>query len=587
MLGLFARELWRKLRRRLRVGPVFRWRYSGRTPDRVLIVPPDLRLADPHKASEIRAGRFLLGGMSVDVGEQSPFRIETRSASWRRSLDGFRWLRHLHEAGTAEAAESARELVGDWIALHGRRVAMPAWEPGTTARRVIAWLQHSSIVLQGADYAFYRNFLRTLAMQIRYLRITAAEMPPGEERLRARIALAFAALSLPNRPAALKAATRNLAIELDRQILPDGGHVSRNPLALIELLADLLPLRQTYANQAETPPAALLNAIERMFPALRFFRHADGSLGRFNGMGATSFERVASVLRHDDSGGTPLLHASHSGYERLSIGGTTVLADTGAPPPQWVSENAHAGCLSFELSSGRQCYIVNSGVDARGADDFRVLARSTAAHSTATLNDSSSCRYGPASALLGAMLLSGPRKVTSRRLDKPGTQGFSARHDGYLQRFGLLHEREMMLAQDGRVLDGSDRFLRPDGRPAEPGAASAVAVRFHLHPDAALFLDRGDRLIVGGQGDEAWVFACDGVEPVVEESIFFAGIAGPRRTRQIVLSFDASTMPEVQWRFTRMTIAGRGQGGAKPAGGQASAGRDPGPAEDDTAAGNF
>ncbi len=106
MLGLFARELWRKLRRRLRVGPVFRWRYSGRTPDRVLIVPPDLRLADAHKASEITAGRFLLGGMAVEVGDQSPFRIEARSASWRRSLDGFRWLRHLHEAGTPEAARA-------------------------------------------------------------------------------------------------------------------------------------------------------------------------------------------------------------------------------------------------------------------------------------------------------------------------------------------------------------------------------------------------------------------------------------------------------------------------------------------------
>ncbi len=62
--------------------------------------------------------------------------------------------------------------------MHGRKVAMPAWEPGTTARRVIAWLQHSSIVLQGADYPFYRSFLRTLAVQIRYLRVTAAEMPP-------------------------------------------------------------------------------------------------------------------------------------------------------------------------------------------------------------------------------------------------------------------------------------------------------------------------------------------------------------------------------------------------------------------------
>ena len=39
--------------------------------------------------------------------------------------------------------------------------------------------------------------------------------------------------------------------ELDRQILPDGSHLSRNPQASVELLFDLLPLRQTYANQGE------------------------------------------------------------------------------------------------------------------------------------------------------------------------------------------------------------------------------------------------------------------------------------------------------------------------------------------------
>ena len=47
---LVAREMWRKTRRRLRSGPVYRWRYSGRTPERVLIAPPDLRLADSQIA---------------------------------------------------------------------------------------------------------------------------------------------------------------------------------------------------------------------------------------------------------------------------------------------------------------------------------------------------------------------------------------------------------------------------------------------------------------------------------------------------------------------------------------------------------
>jgi hypothetical protein len=40
-----AVELWRRFRRRLRAGPVYSWGFSGRTPARVLIAPPDQRLA--------------------------------------------------------------------------------------------------------------------------------------------------------------------------------------------------------------------------------------------------------------------------------------------------------------------------------------------------------------------------------------------------------------------------------------------------------------------------------------------------------------------------------------------------------------
>ena len=349
----------------------------------------------------------------------------------------------------------------------GSRSTAPAFpaSPGTrpiTARRIIAWLQHSSVVLQGAEFPFYRAFLKSLAVQIRFLRSMAPEMPDGKEKLRARIALAFAALSLPVPPSALRTATRNLSSEIERQILPDGGHISRNPMAVLELLADLLPLRQTYANQAEEPPEALIGAVERMLPALRFFRHQDGSLARFNGMGATIHDRIAAILRHDDTAGAPLLHAPHSGYERLSMGGTTVIADTGLPPHADVSGRAHAGCLSFEMSSGRHNFIVNSGVDTFGAPEFRPLARATAAHSTATLNDTSSARFNNSSgvnALIGAPLVSGAKHVACERQDSKDTQGFVAVHDGYVSRFGIYHERALSLSHGGDELTGIDRFF--------------------------------------------------------------------------------------------------------------------------------
>src|SRR5690606_31053217 len=146
-------------------------------------------------------------------------------------------------------------------------------------------------------------------------------------------------------------------------------------------------------------------------------------LARFNGMGATSHDRIAAILHHDDTVGAPLLHAPHSGYERLAMGQTTVIADTGRAPPAEVSHTSQAGCLSFEISSGRSHFIVNCGVDTYGADDFRPLSRSTAAHSTLTLNDTSSARFTLPrrfSHLLGAPLINGPQDVPCQRMDSEG-----------------------------------------------------------------------------------------------------------------------------------------------------------------------
>ncbi|WP_254634026.1 heparinase II/III family protein [Mesorhizobium sp. GbtcB19] len=556
---LVAKEFWRKTRRRLRAGPIYRWRYSGRTPERVLIAPPDLRLADPQIALEIYYGRYPLSGHLVETGGRSPFQLDVPNRGWQKSLHGFRWLRHMRATGTELAAANARALVTDWIAMHGNQISGVAWEPGTTAKRVIAWLQHSSVVLQGAEFPFYRAFLKSLAVQIRYLRSMAREMPDGEGRLRARIALAFAALSLPAPASALRSATRNLAEELEHQILPDGGHISRKPMAVLELLADLLPLRQTYANQAEAPPSALIGAIDRMLPALRFFRHQDGSLARFNGMGATIHDRIATIMRHDDTVGAPLLHAPHSGYERLSMGGVTVIADTGLPPPVDVSNAAHAGCLAFELSSGRQHFIVNAGIDTYGAPEFRPLARATAAHSTATVNDTSSARFSHSlrvSDLLGSPLIGGPQHVPCKRLDQKGMHGFVARHDGYAAQFGFLHERELKLGTNGNVLAGRDRFLRPGNAAIRNNGRDFVTVRFHVHPDITVLQDDHDRFTLAAAQGDSWVFTCAEVVPEVEESIYFAGLSGPRRSRQIVLAFKASEIAEVHWQLTRTHIAG-------------------------------
>ena len=532
--------------------------WPGRT-DRLIIAPHDLRTADATRAAEIYAGRFVFAGKIVNCHGRSIFDLEPPSEDWEVALLGFGWLRHLRAADTALTRANARALVEDWISNPANKRRPIARRADVLARRVISLLSQAPLVLNDTDNKFYRRYLRALAREIRYLRYTMVDIPDGVARLQVLIALCYAALCLANQARHIRSASRKLSDELQRQILPDGGHISRNPGALIELLIDLLPLRQTFAARNIAPPPALLNAIDRMMPMLRFFRHGDGNFALFNGMSATPSDLLATLLAYDDTHGAPMANMPHTGFQRLDAGQMTLIMDTGPPPPANVSHDAHAGCLSFELSSGISRIVSNCGMPTTGRENWRPFARGTAAHSTLTYHETSSCQFVELSAmkrlLHGAPVITGPAVVESyREIVQNGTL-LTTSHDGYLAKFGVLHRRTLMVAEDGTRLDGEDTLQPPQGGRLK-GADADFALRFHLHPavKASRLSDaRGVMLVLPNR--DVWTFEALDDKVDLEDSVFLAGNDGPRRTAQIVIRQDARQAPTIRWSFARSTAS--------------------------------
>jgi uncharacterized heparinase superfamily protein len=437
------------------------------------------------------------------------------------------------------------------LSLAGKPGAIPAWEPEVAARRMLAFLSQSPVILDGADRAFYRRFMKGLGRTQVFLERKIAGGLAGEPRLIAAIALAEFGLCVEGTGNLTRKGTKPLAGELDRQILPDGGHISRNPEILLDLLPDLLPLRQAYAARGLQPPAQLLNVIDRMMPMLRMFRHGDGTLALFNGMGVTPPELLATILAYDDARAQPLTNARHSGYQRLEAGDTIVLIDAGRPPPQIYSHRAHAGCSSFEFSVGAQRLVINCGAPDANRAPAREAARMTAAHSTLVIDDTSSCRFATQTGLrkwLGDETISGPTKVDVERHDLPSGTMVGVAHDGYEAKFGLIHERRLALAKDGKLLEGIDRLRAAgEGRPTE---AHAVALRFHIHPNVRLKrVHEGGAVLCILPNGRRWLFETTAGRVVIEESIFFAAPDGPRSCFQIVIHDETGDGMVVEWSF--------------------------------------
>lgn len=534
-------------------------------PKRLLLAPQDLKTADPTIAQDIYSGYYVFEGRSVKTEGQSPFLAAPPSLAWAEELYGFSWLRHLRAAGTALAQANARALVREFLEGMGYSKAYFANETQVVSRCLISFICQSPLILDGADHPFYMDFMQALGKMVRKLEYDVRYHSVPYRRLQAAIALCYAGLCCEGLETVLKKANRYLENELNNQILVDGGHISRNPRHLVDLLLDLLPLRQIYISRGQTILPSLQQTIDRMLPMLRLFRFPDGTLAHFNGMGITATDHLATLLMYDEVRAKPNLHTPYSGYARIEACTTVMVADIGGPPPTLSSAEACAGCLSFEFASGTSRLVVNCGIPYSASDALSLAARSTAAHSTLSPNhtpqfDFLNTKENKVSKKItsflmkqiGPVILSAQPEVTCQRDESPHSTQIIASHDAYRDQYGFIHQRKWNLHNEGNTLQGEDTLIFDEGRKLE----EPLTIRFHLAPDIrANIVPSGQTVIMELPNSEVWQFSCELHEPQLEESMFFSVTDGVRHTEQIVLYLFPEENPNILWRFDRIREA--------------------------------
>ena len=546
-------------------------------------VPPPFFEADITPPGDAEAGRAMLEGRWLRFGQsfapppEAPFWTaplpSERFALW---LHGFSWLPDLLAAsrsgdgdgGTARAAE----LVDGWIAEYGRYHAV-AWHPDTAASRLFHWLAAWTPALAGSE-----SCRRSAQRQAAFLKTNLRRTTPGLPRLRASAAVAMFGARLPaDRGEAWTARGLDaLGAEVGEQILPDGGHVSRSPEALLLALDVLRAVDALLEARGMATPTAVRRAIDRGTPALGVFRHADGALATFHGGGAVAVPAGP---------GRPFVFAPQSRFHRLQRGEegahTVVLVDVGGAPDFPFDGSAHLSPLAFEMSVPAGRIIVNCGWSAEQPLSWREVVRATAAHSTLTLRDRSAGELaGPDSPLCplagGAPVLRDASPVKAARRESELGVLVECEHAGYLGGTDLLHQRRLFLSDDGGDLRGEDALDLPLGRDAVIRDAVPFTVRFHLHPDVEAVPGRDGRhvrLVLGSGGGAAeWVFLVsrdDTLSVGLEPSAWLGGGAKPVPSRQIVIHGHAvpGTRRTVRWaiRSRAALEAGRtdGQGPAQ------------------------
>lgn len=523
--------------------------FGGRAATGFVSQPEPKTIGSHARGRQLLAGNFLFAGHLAEAPGRLIWDLPVPDAAFAEEIHGFAWLDDLAAVTQGQARDRAQAWTYDWIRRHGRGRG-PGWAPDLAGRRVIRWINHGVMLLQGRDRRDQQAYFRSLAAQTRFLARRWKQARPGLPRFEALTGLVIAGLALTGMERLVGPARAALARECETQVDAGGGIATRNPEELLEVFTLLTWAAAALGEAGRSPDRAHLDAIFRIAPVLRALRHSDGGLARLHGGGRGLEGRLDQALA---SAGVraPPPEGLAMGFARLSAGRTSVIVDAASPPKGAASVNAHASTLAFELTSGRRPLIVSCGSGAAFGADWHRAGRATPSHSTLCLAGLSSSRLG-AEGLLGKtrreQLADVPKVVRVQQLATEDGTLFVAGHDGYVATHGLTHVRQLDLALDGRRLSGEDTLGAMTGgdrrrfdAALKRAQAEAVRfdIRFHLHPDVDVALDLGGTAVsMALKSGEIWIFRHDGsARLAIEPSVYLEkGRLKPRVTRQIVLS---------------------------------------------------
>lgn len=518
--------------------PLIRWSWTGPSSEEYLAGLGEFRPTDRETVLEMMQGRYLLASKLVDTNGVSPFAIEMAHDDWVDDLQAFAWLRHFRDARNDEERRFARTLTLDWIGREGR-FNRESWALSLCARRVLNWLRHYNILVEGASSEQAAMIGRSLGTQIQSLKLRGALAPDPEDALMAALALAGVALCDERRDGEVTARVRAVHRLLESQIDDDGLHKSRSAKVQVQTMVEVLTIRQALRRNHERLANELSGLIESMHVALDAISLGTGEPGYFNGTGQMPHDIMVAVQAQSSARARST--GTAGGYGRLISGNSIVVADSGVVPEPEFTRHMHAGALAFEFSYGRDLVVCNCGPAPAGLEDDSALFRQGIAHSAPTINAQSAASIPVRGPLSGRVVQVGRRP---EMIADEADESIAMRCFAYEDRFGLVLERRLTLLAEGKSLVGQDRILRARGK-----VGGVCTIRFHLGQGTDIKV--GDDLLrLQLASGQVWNFLWEGADIRLEDSVRQSTLFGFHRTRQIVLEAAAAPAPEISWIFT-------------------------------------
>lgn len=407
------------------------------------------------------------------------------------------------------------------------------WTLDIVTMRLIYWISSYEIIFKNSDLIFRSKVINNIVKQTKHLFKNISLIRGGVDKIKSLAALILVGNSFEQYEEYTQYGLKNLEDELGNFVSKDGFVKSKNPEDLFWTLYFLVIIREWLTLSRKQTPAFINIYINSLGICFKFLRFSSGDLPLFNGANQINTEKFYEFL---ESRGYEFesMENIFCGYAKIKSKKIELFIDANNPSSMLHSRNYQAGPLSFELTSGGIKFICNSGSGKNLGEELSYLSSSTAAHSTVTINDTSSCIFQKNALIrkyFGNSLIEKHNIFKQEfKNDKEFIQCIVG-HDGYEKRFKILHERQITLFKSKNHIEGIDSLKCKNLE----NKNLTFSVRFHIHPDIRITKTMGNDILLSSSGGEGWIFRSPQIPTKIEKNLYFGNSDNIKETSFILL----------------------------------------------------
>jgi uncharacterized heparinase superfamily protein len=457
-------------------------------------------------------------------------------------LNNFFWFFSLDLKSSKKTVQS---LIVNWID-NNNRYNSRSWNFDLTSKRIISWLSNHKLTYENGDKEYRIKFNHYIQKQANHLLSEIRNSNDFENKMVGCAAIILTGLTYQNNKNYLDNGLNILKKIIKSSINNQGFPNSRNINQLIFYLKYFIVIREWFKESQNTVPEYIDETIYYLGLSYAFIWQNINHDILFNGnyiSNNNEFDQYLKRFGYRFKNETKEV----AGYAILKNKKIILAMDIGPSPIISQSNNYQSGALSFEIISSGKKLISNSGYFANKRNKLNKLSKSTALQSTLIIEDYSSCSFKKRE-ISGYVIDQGLKIINKNVIFEENYWKISASHDGYLKKFGSIHNREIEFYPEQSKFVGTDKIIRNN-----KDKNVKFDIRFHLDPSSKVMKTQDNKSILIELEDEGWKFSCDKFDISIDNGLYFGNKNSYKENHNIFISgITHETEEIIKWEITKL-----------------------------------